>query len=553
MKTKISTFIIVIIILLLGTTTIAAQGTNVYFRKNGVTIFETTISNIDSIVFRKTSATVLPAPNNVNATAQSSNSINVSWDPVTGATSYKVYYAIGSSGTMTLAGTYSSNYCTISGLQPNITYYIYVKAVNSTGVESDYSSPAAQATTSASTVAVLPAPHNVNAVAQSSSSINVSWDPVTGATSYKVYYAIGSSGAINLAGTYSSNYCTISGLQPNITYYIYVKTVNSAGVESDNYSSPAAQATTPASTVAVLPAPNNVNAVAQSSSSINVTWSAVSGAASYKVYFAVGSSSPNPVTTVPSSTTSYLHQGLAASTVYNHYITAVNSAGVESALSAAAPATTPANVPLPGTPTGVSASQPNNSSSVTVTWNAAANAASYNIYRGTTAAAASMSYIGYCNSPTTSYVDAGPFVGGTTYYYQIIARNSAGTLGTGSTPYPYTYTSPPAAPKQPVKISAAQYPSGGAIVMLTYSLSDKSIVDKYTYELYVVGNPNPSIRYSTAPNSLNDNLGGLAYTTPSGSSYIISLVNKNLSPYNLYVKITSGNQSINTITVSSSF
>jgi hypothetical protein len=91
------------------------------------------------------------APSNVTATALSSSSISVSWSSVAGATSYKVYYEIGSSSTKNLAGTATSTSYTHTGLQSGTTYYYYIKAVNSAG-ESDYSSYD-YATTSSGTVA----------------------------------------------------------------------------------------------------------------------------------------------------------------------------------------------------------------------------------------------------------------------------------------------------------------------------------------------------------------------------------------------------------------
>jgi len=53
MKTKISIFIAAIA-LLFGATTAFAQGTQAYFKKDGVTVFQTSISDIDSIVFKQT-------------------------------------------------------------------------------------------------------------------------------------------------------------------------------------------------------------------------------------------------------------------------------------------------------------------------------------------------------------------------------------------------------------------------------------------------------------------------------------------------------------------
>jgi len=53
MKTKISIFITAIA-LLFGATAAFAQGTQAYFKKDGVTVFQMPISDIDSIVFKQT-------------------------------------------------------------------------------------------------------------------------------------------------------------------------------------------------------------------------------------------------------------------------------------------------------------------------------------------------------------------------------------------------------------------------------------------------------------------------------------------------------------------
>jgi len=53
MKTKISIFI-TLIALFFGATAAFAQGTQAYFKKGGVTVFQTPISEIDSIVFKQT-------------------------------------------------------------------------------------------------------------------------------------------------------------------------------------------------------------------------------------------------------------------------------------------------------------------------------------------------------------------------------------------------------------------------------------------------------------------------------------------------------------------
>jgi hypothetical protein len=89
-------------------------------------------------------------PTGVKAAAQSSSSISISWNAVSGATGYKVYYekgAASTSSTKNLAGTTNLTSFVHTGLDANTTYYYYVKAVNSAG-ESGYSSSVSAKTSS---------------------------------------------------------------------------------------------------------------------------------------------------------------------------------------------------------------------------------------------------------------------------------------------------------------------------------------------------------------------------------------------------------------------
>ena len=172
------------------------------------------------------------APTGVTATALSLSSISVSWNSVSGATSYDVYYEIGSSTTKNFAANVTGTAYTHTGLQPNTTYYYYIKAKNSAG-ESGYSSftSSCGATTSSSSGggSAPSAPTGVTATAQSSSTVSVSWNAVSGATSYKVYYATSSSGSYQLDGTSNTTSYTSSGWSSLSYAYFKVTAVNSAG------------------------------------------------------------------------------------------------------------------------------------------------------------------------------------------------------------------------------------------------------------------------------------------------------------------------------------
>jgi endoglucanase Acf2/fibronectin type 3 domain-containing protein len=154
---------------------------------------------------------------------------------------------------------------------------------------------------------------------------------------------------------------------------------------------------------------------------VSLSWSASSGATSYNVY---RSSTSGGEGTTPIATgltgTNYTNTGLTNGTKYYFTVAAVNAAGT-SAQSTEASATP--QLPLPGTPTGLTATSGN--AQVALTWTASSNAASYNVYRGTTAGGESATPVA-TGITSTSYTDTG-LTNGTTYYYKVAAVNSTGT------------------------------------------------------------------------------------------------------------------------------
>jgi hypothetical protein len=80
------------------------------------------------------------APTGVRVERTGPTGIRLTWDTVSGATSYNVYYTTGSSSLKNLRGTTGSPGYNITGLEPNTGYTCYITAANSAG-ESGYSSP----------------------------------------------------------------------------------------------------------------------------------------------------------------------------------------------------------------------------------------------------------------------------------------------------------------------------------------------------------------------------------------------------------------------------
>jgi fibronectin type 3 domain-containing protein len=176
---------------------------------------------------------LIAAPTGAATAVLSASSIRVSWSPVPGAASYEIYYQIGStSASINLAGTSSSASYTHTGLAPETTYYYSIKAKNSAGT-SGYSSPVSGTTQQASTPPY--APTGVTVTALSSSSVRVSWNPVSTATSYEIYYEKGSSDVKHYVGEISSPPLTHTGLSTNTRYYYYIKAKNNAGTSDYSY------------------------------------------------------------------------------------------------------------------------------------------------------------------------------------------------------------------------------------------------------------------------------------------------------------------------------
>ncbi|KAB0671738.1 hypothetical protein F6V30_03935 [Oryzomonas sagensis] len=361
------------------------------------------------------------APTGVTATG-GTKQVTISWPAVSGATSYNIYYAT-ASGVTTANGTKISNAASPAvqtGLADATTYYYVVTAVNSVGES------AASVQVAATTLAAVPAPTAPAAPTGVSATggakqATISWSAVSGATSYNIYYAT-ASGVTTASGTKiagaTSPYVQ-TALSAGTTYYYIVTAVNSVG---ESTASAQASATTNAAPPAVPTAPTGVAATG-GTNQMTVSWSAVSGATSYNIYWSTATGvTIASGTKIAGVTSPYVQTGLAAGTAYYYIVTAVNSSG-ESPASAQASASTSAPAPVvPAAPTGVGATGGTNQ--VTVSWSAVSGATSYNIYYATTSGVSKTSGTKIAGA-TSPYVQTG-LAAGTTYYYVVTAVNSAG-------------------------------------------------------------------------------------------------------------------------------
>ena len=189
---------------------------------------------------------------------------------------------------------------------------------------------------------------------------------------------------------------TNTGAKAGTTYYYKVKAVNSAGESA--YSNIVSGQTT----VTTLTMGHSA-----ASGKPQLTWKAVSGAASYKVYRATAKNGAYSVINTTKALT-YTNTGAALGTTYYYKVEALNAAGKSMGFSAivegkVAPVLAVGYSSVSGKPQ--------------LTWKAVPGATEYQVYRSTQQ---NSGYSKINTTTATSYVNTGAKAG-TTYYYRIVA------------------------------------------------------------------------------------------------------------------------------------
>jgi regulation of enolase protein 1 (concanavalin A-like superfamily) len=323
----------------------------------------------------------------------SGTQVTLSWNAAAGATSYRLYRAASSGYESEIApavtGITGTSY-TDTGLNGGTTYYYQVVAVNASGpsgfspetyattagvnpdptpfhFETDpqrWNSNGAQISGVATSTTQKYAGNrslavNFNGTTAGTSSVQVSNVnvPSGGTVTFRVWIPAGS--AITVVEPYSQDFnwawnaSWYGGLSANswntLTLTIPANQITPLSLLGLRFTTNAAwTGTCYIDSVKWAPAvPSGLGATAVSTSQINLSWSAVSGATSYNVKRATTSGGPYTTVQTGLTGTSFNNTGLNASTTYYYVVSAVNAGG-ESANSAQASATTSANLgPLP--------------------------------------------------------------------------------------------------------------------------------------------------------------------------------------------------------------
>jgi hypothetical protein len=357
-----------------------------------------------------TYGTVSPAPTGVVASNASTSTVDLSWTSSTGASSYLIGYTPAGGTFKTLTGFTTLN-ATVGGLSPGTLCNFSVYAVN------NYSTSASSSVVTYGTLTSSPTGLSVSS--PTTSSLNLSWTGVVGAASYSVYYQpIGGSysSVTGLSGTST----TIASLNSGTLYSLYVVGVNVYG-------------TSPASTTitygTISSAPTGLAGSSATTSGFSVTWTEVTGASSYSLSYQASGGSYSTITGLTGISTTL--NSLTVGTLYNVYLTAVNSYGTSAASSTITYGT------IASTPTGLSGSSPT-ASSLSLSWIGSTGATSYTVsYQPAGGSSSTVTGITGTNTTISS------LTAGTVYTLNVTAVNAYGSSAASSN---ITYGTLPSAP-----------------------------------------------------------------------------------------------------------
>ena len=374
-----------------------------------------------ALSFTTTSTVTLPnAPSNLKGSVTSATQASLSWtDNSNNETGFQIERWNGSAWTQ--IGSVGANVTTYadSGLSPSSTYYYDVVAYNSAGT--NWATSDAVVTTPAAAATLPNAPSNLKGSVTSATQASLSWtDNSNNETGFQIERWNGS--AWTQIGSVGANVTTYadSGLSPSSTYYYDVVAYNSAGT---NWATSDAVVTTPAAAATLPNAPSNLKGSVTSATQASLSWTDNSNNETGFQIERWNGSAWTQIGSVGANVTTYADSGLSPSSTYYYDVVAYNSAGTNWATSDAVVTTPAAAATLPNAPSNLKGSV-TSATQASLSWtDNSNNETGFQIERWNGSA---WTQIGSVGANVTTYADSG-LSPSSTYYYDVVAYNSAGT------------------------------------------------------------------------------------------------------------------------------
>jgi uncharacterized protein (DUF1800 family)/fibronectin type 3 domain-containing protein len=342
---------------------------------------------------RPAAAAPTQAPARV-AIAATSGQVELQWSAVDGARGYAVYRGVAGVWTPEPIAKIQRRHFTDRTAVNGVVHAYKVAAFNAGGV-GPQSDPAS--------ATPLAPPTSLKAEA-GDQKVALTWVASTGATGYVVMRGLVGRRRVPVAEVTGTSYLD-TGLTNDTTYVYRVraKAPNSLSRGSELVSATPKAAPDPKPTTAPTLSGTGGDGL------IDLSWTAVTGATSYKV-FNVTSGTPALVTTV--TTRTFRHTPLPNGTAVSYQVAGTNSGGDGPSSNVA---TATPNPPI-AAPTNLSATPGNGA--VTLSWTPVSGATKYRVYR---ALASNGQTSALATEPTAPPFNDAGLTNGTTYFYKITA------------------------------------------------------------------------------------------------------------------------------------
>jgi uncharacterized protein YegP (UPF0339 family) len=377
-----------------------------------------------------TPANTSPGTTGAPGPTQSASTVTVSWGASTGATYYSLGVRDMNSGALVVNTTTSSTSYS-AALASNGQFRWNVAACSSGGCSSFttdlyFQTPNAGVARPATPTGTSPGTTSGPGTTQSSSTVTVSWNASSGATSYSIGVRDMTTNALVVNTTTTATSYT-AALTSSGQFRWNVAACNSAGCSAfttDLYFQTPSSVTIPGSPTNTSPGTTTGPGPTQSSSTVGMSWSASSGATYYSLGVRDLTSNVLVVDTTTSST-SY-SAGLTSGRQYRWNVAACNSAGCSS-FTTDLYFQTPSSITIPAMPTGTSpgtTSGPGptqSGSTVSVSWSASSGATYYSL--GVRNMSTNVLVI---NTTTTSTSYSASLTSGGQFRWNVAACNTAG-------------------------------------------------------------------------------------------------------------------------------
>ncbi len=230
--------------------------------------------------------------------------ILLSWNAVSGATAYKIFR-----NDIQVASTASTSY-TDTGLVVDTSFTYKVKAVNNIG-----NSPFSNSVSAVSSPACAVIPNapviSVSTGTACGGTVLISWNQIQNAASYNIYRD-----GVLIASTFDVSY-TDTGLTSGQSYSYTIKAINSAGQSPFSNS---ASANASGICIVVPVAPTLSGSSGQCGGEVNLSWTTITNATSYKVF-----RDGIQIAITPDAT--YVDKGITPDSIHSYTVKAVNTAG----------------------------------------------------------------------------------------------------------------------------------------------------------------------------------------------------------------------------------